>query len=56
MEKGVNYKKGLLKWADEIGLDIILNELNSLHQWFGDDRYRASVLLKQKVKEGSRFY
>ena len=56
MEKGVNYKKGLLKWADEIGLEIILNELNSLHQWFGDDRYRASVLLKQKVKEGSRFY
>lgn len=56
MEKGVNYKKGLLKWADEIGLDIILNEMNSLHQWFGDDRYRASVLLKQKVKEGSRFY
>lgn len=56
MEKGVNYKKGLLKWADEIGLDIILNELNNLHQWFGDDRYRASVLLKQKVKEGSRFY
>lgn len=56
MEKGVNYKKGLLKWADEIGLEIILNELNSLHHWFGDDRYRASVLLKQKVKEGSRFY
>jgi 3-hydroxybutyryl-CoA dehydrogenase len=56
MEKGVNYKKGLLKWADEIGLDIILNELNSLHQWFGDDRYRSSVLLKQKVKEGSKFY
>lgn len=56
MEKGVNYKKGLLKWADEIGLDIILNELNSLHHWFGDDRYRASVLLKQKIKEGSRFY
>lgn len=56
MEKGVNYKKGLLKWADEIGLEIILNELNSLHHWFGDDRYRASVLLKQKVKEGSKFY
>ncbi|MFN5711645.1 MAG: 3-hydroxyacyl-CoA dehydrogenase NAD-binding domain-containing protein [Bacteroidota bacterium] len=56
MEKGVNYKKGLLKWADEIGLEIILNELNSLHHWFGDDRYRASVLLKQKIKEGSRFY
>ena len=56
MEKGVNYIKGLLKWADEIGLEIILNELNSLHHWFGDDRYRASVLLKQKIKEGSRFY
>jgi 3-hydroxybutyryl-CoA dehydrogenase len=56
MVKGVNYKQGLLKWADEIGIDEILNELNELHQWFGDDRYRPSVLLKQKAKEGSKFF
>jgi 3-hydroxybutyryl-CoA dehydrogenase len=56
MVKGVNYKQGLLKWADEIGLSNILNELNELHHWFGDDRYRPSTMLKQKVKEGSLFY
>jgi 3-hydroxybutyryl-CoA dehydrogenase len=56
MVKGVNYKQGLLKWADELGLANILNELNELHLWFGDDRYRPSTLLKQKVKEGSLFY
>lgn len=56
MVKGVNYKQGLLKWADELGLETILNELHELHQWFGDDRYRPSVMLKQKVKEGKLFY
>lgn len=56
MEKGVNYKKGLLKWADELGHETILNELNRLHHWFGDDRYRASTLLKQKVIEKTLFY
>jgi 3-hydroxybutyryl-CoA dehydrogenase len=56
MVKGVNYQKGLLKWADELGPEAILNKLNELHSWFGDDRYRPSVLLKQKVKEGKLFY
>ncbi len=56
MVKGVNYKQGLLKWADELGIETILNELNELHQWFGDDRYRPSVMLKQKAKEGNLFY
>ena len=56
MVKGVNYKQGLLKWADELGIETILDELNQLHQWFGDDRYRPSTLLKLKVKEGNLFY
>lgn len=56
MVKGVNYKQGLLKWADELGIETILHQLNYLHQWFGDDRYRPSIMLKQKVQEGSLFY
>lgn len=56
MVKGVNYKQGLLKWADELGPETILHNLQELHQWFGDDRYRPSVLLKQLVKEGKLFY
>jgi 3-hydroxybutyryl-CoA dehydrogenase len=56
MVKGVNYKQGLLKWCDEIGAENILNELDNLHTWFGDDRYRPSTMLKMKVKEKSTFF
>src|SRR5699024_2600813 len=30
MTKGVNYPEGLLKWADEIGLDVVLNRITAL--------------------------
>jgi 3-hydroxybutyryl-CoA dehydrogenase len=56
MTKGVNYPKGLLKWADEIGLAQVLNTLNSLYDEYQEDRYRACVLLKQMVKQGKSFY
>lgn len=56
MTKGVNYPKGLLKWADEIGLDTILSQLRILHDDYGDDRYRPSVLLKRMVAEKRKFY
>lgn len=56
MTKGVNYPKGLLKWADEVGLDLVLTTLQRLHEEYGEDRYRPSVLLKQMVREGKKFY
>lgn len=56
MTKGVNYPKGLLKWADEIGLDKILATLNNLYEEYQEDRYRACVLLKQMVKQGKLVY
>ncbi len=56
MTKGVNYPKGLLKWGDETGLEKILAELNSLYNDYGDDRYRASLLLKKMVAEKRTFY
>lgn len=56
MTKGVNYPKGLLKWADEIGLAHVLNSLNDLYEEYQEDRYRACVLLKQMVKQGKSFY
>ena len=31
MCKGVNYPKGLLKWADDWGLQNVLNQLNGSH-------------------------
>lgn len=56
MTKGVNYPKGLLSWADEIGISNILNELEKLQQEYGEDRYRPSPLLKRMVAENKTFY
>jgi 3-hydroxybutyryl-CoA dehydrogenase len=56
MTTGVNYPKGLLKWADDIGLNIPLSQLKELHSQYGDDRYIASPLLMKKVSENSTFY
>ena len=56
MTKGVNYPKGLLAWADELGLDWVLAELNELFMEYGEDRYRPNALLKRMVKNGNKFY
>jgi 3-hydroxybutyryl-CoA dehydrogenase len=56
MTKGVNYPKGLLKWADEIGIDIIYNQLKQSHTDYGDDRYRPSILLKRMAAESKKFW
>ena len=47
MTKGVNYPKGLMQWADEIGKDKILHKLEELQKTYAEDRYRPSVLLKR---------
>ena len=51
MTKGVNYPKGLLQWADELGLDNVLAKLEDLFSEYGEDRYRPSPFLKRKVRE-----
>ncbi len=56
MTKGVNYPKGLLKWADELELTNILNILTALHTEYNEERYRPSILLKKMVKENKTFY
>jgi len=56
MTKGVNYPKGLLAWADEIGIDNVLKQLEDLQAEYGEDRYRPSPLLKRMVKENKTFY
>ena len=56
MQKGVNYPKGLLHWADELGLNTIYNELQSLYEYYQEDRYRPSVLLKKKINSQEKFF
>ncbi|MFA7274860.1 MAG: 3-hydroxyacyl-CoA dehydrogenase NAD-binding domain-containing protein [Crocinitomicaceae bacterium] len=50
MTKGVNYPKGLLAWADEIGLEKVLFQLEDLFSEYGEDRYRPNAMLKRKVR------
>jgi 3-hydroxybutyryl-CoA dehydrogenase len=49
MTKGVNYPKGLLKWADEIGPKNVLKTLQDLYDLYQEDRYRPGVGLKKMV-------
>jgi 3-hydroxybutyryl-CoA dehydrogenase len=56
MTKGVNYPKGLLKWADELGITTVCEILQQLHVEYGEERYRTCVLLKRMNKEGKTFY
>ncbi len=52
MQQGMNYPRGPLSWADEIGLDVVLGTLEGLLRFYGDDRYRPVPLLRQKVFAG----
>lgn len=56
MQYGVNYPKGLLHWADEWGVDTLLHQLDELYQWYHEDRYRASPLLRSMHQQGKRFF
>ena len=49
MTKGVNYPKGLLSWGQELGWSAVLQTLEELHGWYGDDRYRPNPWLKRKA-------
>ncbi len=56
MTKGVNYPKGLLKWADEYGIERIVKALQNLYEIYQEDRYRTCVLLKQLAVQKKCFY
>ena len=56
MTKGVNYPKGLLAWADEIGIDNVLKQLEELYNEYCEDRYRPSPLLRKMARENKTFY
>ncbi len=56
MTQGVNYPKGLLAWADEIGIQKVVEKLDSLYVEYLEDRYRCSPLLRKMVREGRSFY
>lgn len=56
MTKGVNYPKGLLAWADEIGIAACVERLDALYDEYREDRYRCSPILRRMAKTGATFY
>lgn len=56
MKGGVNYPKGLLAWAEEVGLDRCVETLDHLKFKYGEERYRCSPLLRQRAAEQRGFF
>lgn len=54
MRLGVRYPKGLLAWGDHVGVERVLEVLDELHDRYRDDRYRASVLLRDCAHSGKK--
>jgi 3-hydroxybutyryl-CoA dehydrogenase len=54
--KGLNYPKGLLRWGEELGLPVVLAEIDRLYEEYHEDRYRASPLLRQMARNGKSFF
>ncbi len=56
MTMGVNYPKGLLKWADEWSITTCLSMLDQLYEAYREDRYRCSPLLRKMAEANETFY
>ncbi len=53
---GVNYPKGLLQWADEIGIDECVNRMDILHNFYHEERYRCSPGLRKMAMAHQTYY
>jgi 3-hydroxybutyryl-CoA dehydrogenase len=56
MTNGVNYPKGLLQWADEVGIAWVVEKLDALYHEYHEDRYRCSPLLRRMAAQGRLFF
>ena len=55
MTKGVNYPKGLLQWADEIGIASCVKQIDALFDKYHEERYRCSPLLRKMAVKNTSF-
>jgi 3-hydroxybutyryl-CoA dehydrogenase len=51
--KGLNFPKGLISWSNEMGLNNSLHQIQRLFDFYGEDRYRPSPMLKEICKSES---
>jgi 3-hydroxybutyryl-CoA dehydrogenase len=52
MQKGVNYPRGPLRWADDVGVQRVRTVLRNLADHYGEDRYRLSPLIARRAATG----
>ena len=52
MKLGCNHPIGPLALADLVGLDVLLSVMETLHEEFGDSKYRPAPLLREMVAAG----
>jgi 3-hydroxybutyryl-CoA dehydrogenase len=52
MKLGCNHPIGPLALADLIGLDVLLSVMQTIHEEFGDSKYRPAPLLRELVAAG----
>lgn len=56
MRGGVNYPRGPMAWADDIGVERVVGTLDNLDATYGDGRYRVSPLLRRRLYAGGRLH
>jgi len=49
------YRGGPMFWADQIGLDSILDTVKRFHDTLGGEQWKPAALLEQLVREGRKF-
>ena len=52
MKLGCNHPMGPLELADLVGIDVVLNILDTMYKETGDSKYRACALLRKMVRSG----
>jgi 3-hydroxybutyryl-CoA dehydrogenase len=52
MVYGLNYPRGVLSWADQIGIEHVLSVLDGLFEERREERYRSAPLLRQMAWSG----
>jgi 3-hydroxybutyryl-CoA dehydrogenase len=55
MRLGMNFPQGPLEWADKIGPERIVRLLDSLREFYGEERYKVAPRLRRSAAEGRTF-